>query len=224
MTAPLRIALLASGRGSNLQALLDASRHGRLAVEWAGVFSDRPASCALERARAAGVDARGIDPADHADRTAFDNALFAAVSRVQPQLIVLAGYMRIVSHRHVRDWRGKMINIHPSLLPKYPGLRTHARALAAGEAEHGATVHYVTQELDGGPAIAQARVPVHAGDSADSLGKRVLACEHALLVATVAAMADGRLALHGDAVLHDGARLAAPLELDADGGLQRPPC
>jgi phosphoribosylglycinamide formyltransferase-1 len=219
MSAPLRIAVLASGRGSNLQALLDAARAGRFAAEWAGVFSDRPSAPALQRARAAGVRAWSAAPAGYPSRAAFDDALFAAIGEVQPQLIVMAGYMRIVSNEQVRRWRGRMINIHPSLLPKYPGLRTHARALDAGEGAHGATVHFVTEELDGGPPIAQATVPVHAGDTPEALARRVLAREHPLLVATVAEFAAGRIALTEAGVAHAGELLASPLQLGPDDRL-----
>lgn len=221
---PLRLAVLASGRGSNLQALIDAGRDGRIALDWAGVFSDRPGAAALGRARAAGIHAWSAAPSGFPDRAAFDRALFSALAGVQPQLIVLAGYMRIVGHEHVRHWRGQMINIHPSLLPKYPGLGTHARALAAGDAEHGATVHFVTEALDGGPPIARASVPVHAGDTAQALARRVLAKEHALLVATVAEFAAGRIAVTEAGATHAGQALASPLRLGEDGLLHRGPC
>lgn len=222
MSLPLRIAVLASGRGSNFQALVDASRGGRFAAGFVGVFGDRPEATVLRRARAAGIPTWSEPPSAFPRRSDFDAALFGALDRVQPELIVLAGYMRIVSATQVRRWRGRMINIHPSLLPGYPGLRTHARVLAAGEREHGATVHFVTEELDGGPPIARARVAVEAGDTAETLARRVLAREHPLLVATVALFAQRRLALAGDAVHLDGAPLPVPLELGPGDRLQ--PC
>src|SRR5690606_31101727 len=194
---------------------------GRFAADWVGVFSDRPGARASERARAAGIPAWSQSPVEYPDRAAFDTALFAAIERVQPQLIVLAGYMRILSDEHVRRWRGRMINIHPSLLPRHPGLRTHARALAAGDAEPGATVHFVTEELDGGPPIARAEVPGQDGDTPEALARRVLAREPPLLVASVAEFAAGRLALDDAGVLHDGALLASPLQLGDDDRLHR---
>ena len=216
----MRIAVLASGRGSNFRAMLDAAAAGRIDGSIVGVFSDRPDAPVLQLAAVAGVPAWSAAPAGFASRAEFDAALFAAVAAVQPQLIVMAGYMRIVSDAHVAQWRGRMINIHPSLLPKYTGLRTHARALAAGDAEHGATVHFVTAELDGGPPIAQARIGVQADDTPATLAQRVLEREHPLLVATVAAIAGGELVLEGDRVLYRGTPLAAPLQLDAQGVLR----
>lgn len=217
----MRIAVLASGRGSNFRALLGAAAAGRIHGVIVGVFSDRPGAPVLQLAEAAGVPAWSAAPSGFASRADFDAALFAAVAAVQPQLIVMAGYMRIVSDAHVAQWRGRMINIHPSLLPKYTGLRTHARALAAGDAEHGATVHFVTAELDGGPPIAHARIDVRADDTPATLAQRVLEREHPLLVATVAAITAGEVALEGDSVRYRGAPLAAPLQLDAHGALQR---
>ena len=216
----MRIAVLASGRGSNFQALLDAVAAGTIAAQLVGVFSDRPEAAVLQRAAAAGIPAWSTAPAEFESRAAFDAALFAAVEWVQPQLIVMAGYMRIVSDAQVARWRGRMINIHPSLLPKYPGLRTHARALAAGDRVHGASVHFVTAKLDGGPPIAHATVPVHADDTPHSLAARVLEREHPLLVACVAAYAAGELALDDlDCVTWRGRALPAPLQLGKDGTL-----
>lgn len=221
----MRIAVLASGRGSNFQALLDAANsgesNGQFDGEFVGVFSDRPEAPVLQRAATAGIPAWSAAPAGFASRAEFDAALFSAITAIQPQLIVMAGYMRIVSEAHVAQWRGRMINIHPSLLPKYTGLRTHARVLAAGDAEHGATVHFVTAQLDGGPPIAQARIGVQPGDTTATLAQRVLGREHPLLVATVAAIAHGDIALADDSVLYRGRPLAMPLQLDAQGALQR---
>ncbi|MGN6513942.1 MAG: phosphoribosylglycinamide formyltransferase, partial [Lysobacteraceae bacterium] len=185
MSQPYRIAVLASGRGSNLQALLDAIARGTLAAELVGVFCDKADAAALERARAAGVHAEAIDPRAFPNRLAFDAAFFDRVDSTRPDLIVCAGYMRLISEAAVQAHRGRLVNIHPSLLPAFKGLRTHAQALAAGVAEHGASVHFVTPDLDGGPVIAQARVPVLAGDDAETLARRVLGREHPLLVATV---------------------------------------
>lgn len=210
----LRVAVLASGRGSNLQALIDARDAGRLAVELVGVFSDRADAPVLQRARSAGIAATSLSPAGYTKRAAFDAAFFAAVDDVQPHLIVCAGYMRLISSAAVRRHLGRMINIHPSLLPKYAGLDTHARALADGETEHGASVHYVIPALDAGPVIAQVRVPVLADDDVAALSRRVLAREHALLVQSVAMIAAGRVAFDAGDVRVDGAVLDAPLRLD----------
>ena len=213
MTSPLRLAVLASGRGTNLQAILDACAQGRLAAAVVGVFSDRPTSGAIARARAAGVPAVAARPADFATRAEYDELLFSAVAAVHPQLIVCAGYMRLLGAAQVAAWSGRMINIHPSLLPAFKGLRTHEQALAAGVREHGASVHFVTAELDGGPVIAQARIPVDPGDDAATLAARVLEREHPLLLACLELFAAGRVALEADGVLFDGRRLAQPLSL-----------
>ncbi|NUS37971.1 MAG: phosphoribosylglycinamide formyltransferase [Lysobacter sp.] len=211
-----RIAVLASGRGSNLQALLDAIARGALAAKIVGVFSDKADAVALRRARHAGVHAEAIEPRAFPNRLVFDEAFFARVDAARPDLIVCAGYMRLISEAAVDAHRGRLVNIHPSLLPAFKGLRTHAQALAAGTAEHGASVHFVTPDLDGGPVIAQARVPVLPGDDAEALARRVLAREHPLLVATVALLARGRAHLAGDTVMFDGLPLAAPLQLGAN--------
>ncbi|HSR66265.1 MAG TPA: phosphoribosylglycinamide formyltransferase [Xanthomonadaceae bacterium] len=215
---PFRIAVLASGRGSNLQALLDAIARGALAAQVVGVFSDKADAAALERARAAGTHAEALDPRDFPNRLAYDAAFFERVDASRPDLIVCAGYMRLISEAAVDAHRGRLVNIHPSLLPAFKGLRTHAQALAAGVPEHGASMHYVTADLDGGPVIAQARVPVLPDDDAETLARRVLAREHPLLVATVALLAAGRVRLAGEAVVFDGAPLAAPLQLGANQG------
>lgn len=214
--APLRLAVLASGRGSNLQAILDAIAGGRLAAQVVGVFSDRSKAGAIERARAVGIPCEVRRPADFASREAFDESLFSAIAGVHPDVIVCAGYMRLLGAAQVEAWAGRMINIHPSLLPLFKGLRTHEQALAAGVAEHGASVHFVSCELDGGPVIAQARVPVHAGDDADALAARVLAQEHPLLVETLNLLAGRRIVAVRDDVHFDGRLLAAPLQLRQD--------
>lgn len=212
---PYRVAVLASGRGSNLQALLNAIADGSLAAAIVGVFSDRPSAVALQRARDAGIPARSLRPKAFATRAEFDAALFAAVDEVQPDLIVCAGYMRLIGGAAADARQGRIINIHPSLLPAFKGLRTHQQALDAAAAEHGASVHFVTPDLDGGPVIAQARVPVHANDDADTLAARVLEREHPLLVETVRWLAAGRIALAEDVVHVDG-RPRAPLQLAAN--------
>ena len=213
---PLRLAVLVSGRGSNLQALLDAIAAGRLAATVAGVFSDRAGAPALERARAAGVHASALSPRGFDSRAAFDQALFAQVDAVQPDLVVCAGYMRLLDPVVVAPRAGRVLNIHPSLLPAFKGLHTHRQALQAGVAEHGASVHFVTAELDGGPVIAQVRVPVSPGDDEAVLAARVLAREHPLLVSTLQLFAQGRVALREDGVHIDGQALHAPLQLSCN--------
>jgi phosphoribosylglycinamide formyltransferase-1 len=213
---PFRIAVLVSGRGSNLQALLEAIAQGALAAQVVGVFSDKADAPALQRARDAGVHAEAVDPRAFRNRLAFDEAFFARVDAHEPDLIVCAGYMRLISEAAVEAHRGRLVNIHPSLLPAFKGLHTHVQAWDAGVAEHGASVHFVTPDLDGGPVIAQARVPVLPGDDAERLARRVLAREHPLLIATAALLASGRVRLAGDEVMLDGAPLATPLQLGAN--------
>lgn len=216
---PLRVVVLASGRGSNFAALADARRRGELAIDIAALLSDRPTAPALELAREAGVEAIALKPRDYASRAEFDRAIFDRAAEFAPDLIVLAGYMRIIDPAVVGRWHGRMINIHPSLLPKYPGLHTHARAIEAGDAEHGSSVHYVTAELDGGPVIARAVLPIEKGDTLETLAARLLPLEHRLLVATTKLLASGVIALDANRVVHDGRPLAAPLRLDASGAL-----
>ena len=208
-----RLVVLASGRGSNLQALLDAIAAGTLGAEVVGVFSDRLRAPALERVPA---DLRwSRDAKAYAQRSDFDAELADAIDAVQPDWIVCAGYLRLLDAAFVQRFRGRLLNIHPSLLPAYRGLKTHARALADGVVEHGASVHFVTPELDAGAVIAQAAVPVHAGDTPDALAERVLAVEHPLLVEVVRLAAAGRLAERGDAAWLDGHRLLRPLRLES---------
>jgi len=212
----LRIAVLASGQGSNLAALLEACALGRIDGAVVGVFSDKPECGALALTREAGITAWVSKPNAFATREAFDAAMFDAVESVQPDLIVCAGYMRIIGATAIARFPNRMLNLHPSLLPRHPGLRTHQRALEAGDTEHGASVHIVIPELDAGPVIAQVRVPVRVDDHADTLAARVQARERPLLVATVAAVADGELRLGNDAIHWRGVVLAMPLQLDAE--------
>lgn len=221
--APFRIAVLASGRGSNLQALIDAIAAGTLPARVAGVFSDKPACGAIGIARGRGLHHAALRPRDYADRDAHDEALFSEVAAVQPDLIVCAGYLRIISERTVRRFASRMINIHPSLLPRHPGLDTHARVLAAGETEHGASVHAVIPALDAGPVLAQVRIPVLPGDTPDALAQRLLPREHALLVASVALLAGGRARLDAGGFEFDGQPLHAPLQLGPDNHLHPEP-
>lgn len=222
MAGDYRIAVLASGRGSNLQAIIDAVTAGRLDARVVGVFSDRPAALALQRAREAGIPAFATSPRDWPTRDAWEAGLFAGVAGVSPDLVVCAGYMRLIGAGTVGAWAGRMINIHPSLLPAFTGLHTHRQALEAGAAEHGCSLHFVTAELDGGPVISQARVPVLPGDDEASLAARVLDREHPLMLATLRLLAAGHVRLSPAGVTLDGEPLAAPLRLDSAGVLHRP--
>ena len=216
MSDALRIAILASGAGTNLQALIDAIASGALDADIVGVFSDRPKSLALQRARDAGLPATALSPKSFDSRAAFDAAFFAAVDEAQADLIVCAGYMRLIAAAEVEARPGRMINLHPSLLPAFKGLHTHQQALDAGVVEHGASVHVVTADLDGGPVIAQARVPVRPGDDADILAARVREVEHPLLVEVVRMIGEGRLSLRDGRIHLNGASLHAPLQLGAN--------
>lgn len=215
----MRIVVLASGRGSNLEALIDAQRDARLPISIVAVFSDRADARALEVARAAGIAAIHLDPRAFGSRREFDEALFAAIAGARPDLVVLAGFMRILDPAAFAPWLGRIINIHPSLLPKYPGLHTHRRALEAGDRLHGASVHFVSAELDGGPVLGQVRLDIRAGDTPDSLARRLLPQEHRLLVACAALLASGRVHWTTEGVHLDGLPLARPLQLDQRGEL-----
>ena len=216
----LPIAVLASGRGSNLKALIRAQQSGELPVRTVLVASDRAAAPALERAAGAGIPTLYLDPAEFPSRRDYDLALFGRLAASGAALLVLAGFMRILDADAVTPWRGRMINVHPSLLPRYRGLHTHRRVLEAGDAEHGASVHFVTPELDGGPVIAQARIGVRDGDTEESLAARLLPFEHRLLTAVVALIAVRRLHLDERGVVLDDEPLQKPLEL-VDGELRR---
>lgn len=217
-----RVAVLASGRGSHFASLADAARAGELPIELVGVFCDRPRAPVLQRAAERGVPAHVFDPKRYPDRAAHEAALFEALDATTPDLIVCAGYMRILGDAAVAPRSGRMLNIHPSLLPKYRGLHTHRRALEAGDAEHGASVHFVTAELDGGPVLAQARLAVGTSESEESLAARVLAREHPLLRACAALFAAGRVSLGAEGVRLDQQPLLQPLQLGADDRLQLP--
>ena len=204
-------AVLVSGSGSNLQALIDASRDGRLPLDIAVVVSNVPGVRSLERAAGGGIAAECVPSRDYPDRSAFEAELASTLDRYRPDIVLLAGFMRILTAPFVRRFRGRMLNIHPSLLPKYPGLDTHRRALEAGDRWHGCTVHFVTEELDGGPPIVQGRVPVLPDDDAGSLAARVLSVEHRIYPQAAALLATGRVALRDGVVLLDGEPLRQPL-------------
>lgn len=206
MTA--RLAVLVSGRGSNLEALLDACAAGTLPARIDVVICDRPGAKALSRAAARGVPSVVIDARTFHERSEFDAALDAELARHSPDFVVLAGFMRILSDGFVKRWLGKLVNIHPSLLPAYPGLHTHRRALADRATVHGATVHFVTPALDAGPAVLQVEVPVRPDDTEAMLAARVLSAEHRLYPEALRRIFTGQVAFRDGAVYCDGAPLA----------------
>ncbi|MCW8125209.1 phosphoribosylglycinamide formyltransferase [Microbulbifer halophilus] len=199
-----RVAVLISGSGTNLQALIDAAAGEDAVFSICAVISNKPGAYGLTRAGDAGIAAVTINHRDYSDRETFDRALIEEIDCHTPDLVVLAGFMRILTPEFVRHFSGRLLNIHPSLLPKYQGLHTHARALEAGDREHGATVHFVTEELDGGPAIIQAVVLVEAGDTPDSLAGRVQRQEHVIYPLAVRWFAEGRLRMVEDRSELDG--------------------
>ncbi|ELM3728110.1 phosphoribosylglycinamide formyltransferase [Edwardsiella piscicida] len=188
-----RIVVLISGQGSNLQALIDACAAGRIPGRIVAVFSNRADAHGLARARRAGIDACALCADDYPDRQAFDMALAAQIAAYHPDLLVLAGYMRILSPAFVQRFAGRMLNIHPSLLPRYPGLDTHRRARDNGDTQHGASVHFVSDALDGGPVVLQAQVPIFADDSVAEIAARVQVQEHAIYPLAVAWFCSDRL-------------------------------
>lgn len=206
-SAPCPIVVLISGNGSNLQALIDQSGAGGYAI--CGVISNKADAYGLERAARAGIPTRVIRHQDYLDRESFDRALMAQIDSFSPALVVLAGFMRILSAAFVSHYAGRVLNIHPSLLPDYRGTHTHERVLEAGEKEHGVSVHFVTEELDGGPVVLQAVVPVLAGDTRDALAARVAQQEHRIYPRAVSLFAAGRLRMQDNAAWLDGEPLGA---------------
>jgi phosphoribosylglycinamide formyltransferase-1 len=201
---PAPVVILISGRGSNLQAILDATRAGQLPIAIRAVISNNPNAEGLQRARAAGVPTEVIDHRAYTERAEFDTTLMQAIDRHAPHLVILAGFMRILGETFICHYVGRLLNIHPSLLPAFKGLNTHARALAAGAPRHGASVHFVTNDLDGGPVIIQAIVPVRAGDTAETLGTRVLQEEHRIFPLAIRWCVEQRLSIRNGQVLLDG--------------------
>ena len=200
-----RVAVLLSGRGSNFQSLLNASLEGSLGGEISLVISNRPGAGGLSIAQDACIETALIDHQCYPTRETFDQDLAGAIDRAHPDLVVLAGFMRILTPEFVARFRRRLMNIHPSLLPLYPGLHTHQRALDNGDSHAGATVHYVTGELDGGPPVLEARVRVNSGDDADTLAARVLEVEHRIFPMAVNWHLSGRLTWHDGSLLKDGA-------------------
>jgi len=213
---PLFLVVLISGRGSNLQAILDAIQAGTLRVSVKAVISTRADAPGLENAQRANIDTLALDPGDYPVREDYDRALQGLIDGFQPDLVALAGFMRILTPGFVQHYRGRLINIHPSLLPALRGLNTHQRALDGGLREHGASVHFVTEELDGGPVIIQVRVPVLAGDTAKSLAVRVLPQEHRLYVEALRLLAEKRVHWDGQQLMYNQQPLHQPLLMDPE--------
>ncbi len=201
---PLSVVVLISGSGTNLQAIIDYIREQELPIEIRAVISNNPEAYGLKRATEAGIPVEVVNHRDYQSREYFDQALRAVIDQYKPELIVLAGFMRILTDDFVRRYQGRMINIHPSLLPKYQGLNTHQRVLEAGDSQHGVSVHFVTPELDGGPVIIQATVPVKEDDTPQSLAERIHEQEYLIYPLVIQWFAEGRLQLRNDEVLFNG--------------------
>ncbi|MGD8672502.1 MAG: phosphoribosylglycinamide formyltransferase [Thiogranum sp.] len=213
---PLSLVVLISGRGSNLRAILDAIQAGELHASVKAVISTRADAPGLGDAQRANVDTLALDPGDYPVREDYDRALQGLIDGFQPDLVALAGFMRILTPGFVQHYRGRLINIHPSLLPALRGLNTHQRALEQGLREHGASVHFVTEELDGGPVIIQVRIPVLAGDTAESLAARVLSQEHRLYVEALRLLAEKRVHWDGQQLMYNQQPLHEPLQMDPE--------
>ena len=212
--AELSAAVLISGGGSNLQAFIDATGSGELPLHLCVVLSNKSAAAGLDRARKAGISVECIAHQDFPERALFDAALVETLAKYDPDIIILAGFMRILTTTFVDHFAGRILNIHPSLLPKYPGLDTHQRAIDAGDPWHGCTVHFVTAELDSGAAIIQGRVPVLPGESADELAARVLKVEHRIYPEAAAMIAAGRLEYRDGFAWLDDKKLKEPLQFE----------
>jgi phosphoribosylglycinamide formyltransferase-1 len=213
---PRSLVVLISGRGSNLKAILAAVKRGDLPAVVTAVVSDKTQAAGLDYARAANIDTLALEAADYPDMEGYDRALQGLIDRFEPDLVVLAGFMRILTPAFVHHYQGRLINIHPSLLPEFRGLNTHQRAIEQGVKEHGASVHFVTEELDGGPVIVQVRVPVLPGDDAERLAARVLKQEHRLYPQAIRWLTEGRVRLNGEQLLFDQQPMQQPLQIDAD--------
>ncbi|HER35137.1 MAG: phosphoribosylglycinamide formyltransferase [Halothiobacillaceae bacterium] len=212
-----RLVVLASGNGSNFQAIIDACESGRINAEIVLLVVNRPGAYAFERAETHGIPARLIDHKAYPDRGAFDAAMAEAIDEAEPDWIVMAGFMRILTDGFVERFQGRLINIHPSLLPKYPGMNTHARALEAGDRLHGATVHFVTPTVDAGPPIVQGRIELRADDDIATLKQRIHAIEHRIYPLAIDWLVRGRIDFQ------QAERQTSPAVVDADGTLIVPP-
>ena len=217
----MRLCVLISGNGSNLQALIDAREQGRIKLDIVNVISNRADARGLERADRAGIPTTILEHQGFADRDDFDRALAVLISAGKPDFVMLAGFMRIIGSGVLDHFQGRIINLHPSLLPLYRGTDTYQRALDAGDSEHGASIHFVTGELDGGPVISQVRIPVLPGENKDRLAARLAPMEHRLVVATIGFITRHRVESANGAVLVDGHSLPRPLQMQADDTLRR---
>jgi len=204
MSTRCKTAILISGSGTNLQAFIDAVKGGDLALDLSVVFSNNPEAYGLERAELAGIPTACIQHADFPDRESFDQAVIAELDRFEPDLLILAGFMRILSKPFVSHYAGRILNIHPALLPLYPGLNTHQRVLNAGDEWHGSTVHFVTEELDGGPRILQGRLTINAGETADELASRVQTLEHKIYPQAASWVGSGKVKFQNGQCWVDG--------------------
>lgn len=219
MNERLRATVLISGTGSNLQALIDACAVGRLQLDIVHVISNVATAPGLTRAGKAGIRTSVLEHGAFEDRDEFDRAMALLMAAGDPQLVILAGFMRIIGPNILEPFAGRMINLHPSLLPKYRGTRTYQRAIDAGDPEHGASIHFVTAELDGGPVLSQVTIPIMQGDDAASLAARLGPKEHELIVATVDFFTRHDVECGGEGILIDGHALSKPLLLGDDGYL-----
>jgi phosphoribosylglycinamide formyltransferase 1 len=213
---PCRTAILISGSGTNLQAFIDSVANGAPALDIVRVVSNRADAYGLARATSAGIATAVIAHGDYDNREAFDRRVAGELDALAVELVILAGFMRILSPWFVQHFAGRVLNVHPALLPKYPGLDTHARALAAGDTCHGSTVHFVTEELDGGPRVLAGRIRVRDGDTAASLQSRVQSVEHRIYPEAAGWFADGRLAFRDGSAWLDDQRLVEPVLQDFD--------
>jgi phosphoribosylglycinamide formyltransferase-1 len=215
--ARTKVVALVSGRGSNLRVIAERARAGDLPIDIRAVISDKDDAGAVAWARSVGIECATLPARAFPDRERYDEALAALVGGYEPDLVLLAGFMRILGPAFVDRYAGRMLNIHPSLLPRYRGLHTHRQALEAGDREHGASVHFVTRELDGGPVVLQAKVPIRDGDDEASLAARVLEQEHRIYPEAVGWFATGRLHHTDGAAWLDGQRLGGPVVVDTAG-------
>jgi phosphoribosylglycinamide formyltransferase-1 len=216
----LRLAILISGRGSNMEAVAKACRDGRIAASVAVVIADHADAGGLAVARELGIDTAVVSRKSFPDRAAFERGLIEQIEAHRADVIVLAGFMRVLSPEFTSRYEGRLINIHPALLPNHKGLHTHARVLEAGDREHGASVHFATAELDGGPVVLQSRIAVRPAESESDLAARVLRTEHIILPRVIGWLADGRLTWRDGKGWLDGHALEAPVVEDFDEGMQ----